>query len=356
MFINSVLYRKDIRNVALLDLPWEKLKDKTVLITGASGLIGTFLVDVLMNKNLVEQLGVKIYAAGRNRDAAYQRFMSYWDSPFFNYISLDVNNPIDLNNHFDFILHAASNTHPVQYSTDPVNSLMTNLLGTFNLLEFGRKHDLERFIFLSSVEIYGQALSETDVFDENYCGYINCNTVRAGYPEGKRAGEALCQAYISKYDMNIVIPRLSRVYGPTMKLDDTKAMSQFLMNGVRGENIVLKSQGLQKYSYCYVADAVAGILFVWLKGKSGEAYNVADVETNMLFKDITQYIAGITSCKVVFQLPNDTENKGFSQVTVGVLNSKKLQNLGWLPMDDTKSGILKTIQILRERIEMRDSD
>ncbi len=347
MFSKVELYCQDVINVAGAELPWHKLKNKTLLLTGASGLIGTFLIDVLMRKNETDQLGIKIFAAGRNEKAAQKRFSDYWDSDCFSFLKLDVNQPIDLDIHFDYILHAASNTHPVQYATDPVNSLMTNLLGTYNLLEYGRKCELERFIFLSSVEIYGQALHEDDVFDESYCGYIDCNTVRAGYPEGKRAGEALCQAYIAKYGMDIVIPRLSRVYGPTMKLDDSKAMSQFLMNGVRGEDIVLKSEGLQKFSYCYVADVVQGILFIWLKGKTGEAYNVADVKTDMLLRDITQYIADINNRKVIFQLPDDAENKGFSKVTVGVMTPAKLQKLGWKPFDDLKSGIGKTIKILK---------
>lgn len=349
MFSKAELYCQDVMNVAGAELPWHRLKNKTLLLTGASGLIGTFFIDVLMKKNETDQLGIKIYAAGRNEKAAQKRFSDYWDSDCFSFLKLDVNQSIDSDVNFDYILHAASNTHPVQYATDPVNSLMTNLLGTYNLLEYGRKCGLERFIFLSSVEIYGQALREDDVFDESYCGYIDCNTVRAGYPEGKRAGEALCQAYIAKYGMDIVIPRLSRVYGPTMKLDDSKAMSQFLMNGVRGEDIVLKSEGLQKFSYCYVADVVIGILFVWLKGKTGEAYNVADVKTDMLLRDITQYIAEINGRKVIFQLPEDAENKGFSKVTVGVMTPAKLQKLGWEPFDDLKSGISKTIQILKQQ-------
>ena len=349
MFSKAELYCQDVMNVAGAELPWHKLKNKTLLLTGASGLIGTFLIDVLMRKNETDQLGIKIYAAGRNEKAAQKRFADYWDSDCFLFLKLDVNQPIDSDINFDYILHAASNTHPLQYATDPVNSLMTNLLGTYNLLEYGRKCGLERFIFLSSVEIYGQALHEVDMFDEKYCGYIDCNTVRAGYPEGKRAGEALCQAYIAKYGMDILIPRLSRVYGPTMKPDDSKAMSQFIMNGVRGEDIVLKSEGLQKFSYCYVADVVLGILFIWLKGKTGEAYNVADVKTDMLLRDITRYIAGINGKKVIFQLPDDAENKGFSKVTVGVMTSAKLQKLGWKPFDDLKSGVSKTIQILKQQ-------
>lgn len=347
MYLKSLLYQQDLHNISKVNLPWNKLHNSSLMITGASGLIGTMLIDVLMMKNEQEQLNCKIYATGRNIQKGQERFGDYWGSPYFHFVTMDVNYPIRIEHEVDFIIHAASNTHPRLYASDPVGSLMTNLEGTYNLLEYGRTHKMKRMLFLSSVEIYGQALKTEDVFDEKYCGYIDCNAVRACYPEGKRAGEALCNAYISKYGMDIVIPRLSRVYGPTMRLDDSKAMSQFLMNGVRGEDIVLKSQGLQKFSYCYVGDVVQGLLYCLLKGKCGEAYNIADVKCNMLLKDITQYIASLNGCKVVFDLPDATEQKGFSKVTVGVMDSTKLQKLGWKPFDDLKSGIKKTIDILQ---------
>lgn len=347
MYLKSLLYQQDLHNISKVNLPWNKLHNSSLMITGASGLIGTMLIDVLMMKNEQEQLNCKIYATGRNIQKAQERFGDYWDSPYFHFVTMDVNYPIRIEHEVDFIIHAASNTHPRLYASDPVGSLMTNLEGTYNLLEYGRTHKMKRMLFLSSVEIYGQALKTEDVFDEKYCGYIDCNAVRACYPEGKRAGEALCNAYISKYNLDIVIPRLSRVYGPTMRLDDSKAMSQFLMNGVRGEDIVLKSEGLQKFSYCYVGDVVQGLLYCLLKGKCGEAYNIADVKCNMLLKDITQYIASLNGCKVVFDLPDVTEQKGFSKVTVGVMDSTKLQKLGWKPFDDLKSGVKKTIKILQ---------
>lgn len=347
MYLKSGIYDQDIKNIIDLDLPWNKLQNHSLLFTGASGLIGTMLVDVLMAKNEKEQLNCKIYAVGRNEKKAKKRFVDYWENPCFCFVAMDVNKPIQFEENIDYIIHAASNTHPKLYASDPVGSLMTNLEGTYNLLEYGRTHNLKRMLFLSSVEIYGQALHSNDVFDEKYCGYIDCNGVRACYPEGKRAGEALCNAYISKYGLDIVIPRLSRVYGPTMRLDDSKAMSQFLMNGVRGEDIVLKSRGLQKFSYCYVGDVVQGLLYCLLRGKCGEAYNVSDVKTDMLLKDITQYIASLNGHEVVFNLPDADEQKGFSKVTVGVMDSTKLQSLGWRPFDDLKSGIKKTIGILR---------
>lgn len=347
MYMESEQYREDVLRTARLSLPWGNLHGKTVLITGATGLIGTFLIDVLMQKNVADGLNTKILAIGRNEDKARERFSGYWDDKGFAFLSADINTSFSMDIHADFVIHAASNTHPRLYASDPIGSLMTNILGTHNLLEYARMTNVQRFVFVSSVEIYGQALNANDVFDEKYCGYIDCNQFRAAYPEGKRAGEALCNAYIGKYGMDIVIPRLSRVYGPTMRLDDSKAMSQFIMNGVRGEDIVLKSRGEQRFSYCYVADAVSGILYAMLLGKCGEAYNVADMNGAVSLREITENIADSVGKKVVFDLPDEQEAAGFSKVSVGVMDTRKLQELGWNAYDDVKSGTRKTVEILR---------
>ncbi|MBR1579343.1 MAG: NAD-dependent epimerase/dehydratase family protein [Selenomonadaceae bacterium] len=345
MYINNQLYIDDVERLAALDLPWSTLDGKNILITGATGMIGTTLVDVLMRKGLN-----KIFAAGRKKAAADARFADYLNDDRFEFVSMDVNalNVDEFSERLkvDVIIHAASNTHPVQYATDPVGSIMSNILGTYNLLELGRRLEIDRFVFVSSVEIYGQARGDDD-FDEKYCGYIDCNSLRAGYPEGKRAGEALCNAYIGKFGLDVVIPRLSRCYGPTMRLDDSKAMSQFLMNGVKREDIVLKSEGLPRFSYCYSSDAVGGLLYCLLKGAKGEAYNVSDSSEIMSLREIAEYIAAISDRKVVFELPDAIQRAGFSKVVKGVMLNDKLRALGWEPHDDTRSGVKKTIEILR---------
>ena len=350
MFIKHELYAADVANIAAENLPWDKLSDKNLLLTGATGLIGTVIVDVLMKKNRDENLNVKIFAAGRNEKLAAERFADYAGDKNFEFVKLNVNEPIEKNFPVDFIIHAASNTHPLLYSTDPVGTMTTNFIGTYNLLEFGRAKKISRFVFVSSVEIYGKALNADDIFDEKYCGYIDCNTLRAGYPESKRAGEALCQAYISRHNLDVVIPRLSRIYGATMRLDDSKAMSEFIMNGVRGEDIVLKSQGLPKFSYCYVADAVRGIFFCLLNGKCGEAYNVADSSEILSLREIAEYISGLNGKKVIFQLPDEIQRKGFSTAVNAIMPNEKLRGLGWSPKDDTRSGVKKTVEILRSLV------
>lgn len=352
MYIKHKIYEEDINSIANENLPWEKLSGKNLFLVGASGLIGTVLIDVLMKKNRSDNLNVKIFAAGRNEKVANERFADYLGDKNFEFVKLNVNEPITENFPVDFIIHAASNTHPYLYSTDPVGTMTANILGAYNLLEFGRRKNIERFIFLSTVEVYGKALNDADLFDEKYCGYIDCNTTRAGYPESKRAGESLCQAYISQHKMDIVIPRLSRIYGATMRLDDTKAMSEFIMNGVRGEDIVLKSQGLPKFSYCYVADTVSGILYCILKGKCGEAYNVADSSEILSLREIAEYISSLAGKKVVFELPSETQAKGFSKAVNAIMPNEKLRGLGWTPKDDTRSGVKKTVEILKDKLQV----
>lgn len=348
MFSSSQLYREEIESVCCMDLPFSMLKNKSVLITGASGLIGTYLIDVLMQKSLHEHLGITVYAVGRHEAEARMRFKEYFSTESFFFLPWDVNQNCLPKVHADFVIHAASNTHPKAYANDPVGSILTNLLGLRNVLEYSRVEKAKRVLFLSSVEIYGQAWKNTDCFDETYCGYLDCNTLRAGYPEGKRAGEALCQAYISKYDMDIVIPRLSRVYGVTMKQSDSKAMSQFIRNSVNKEDIVLKSEGKQRFSYTYAPDAAAALLFLLCHGQKGEAYNVAGKEPTLTLKEIAGVLAAINHKDISFQQPEADEKKGFSKADTAILSVKKINDLGWNAQYDIATGLRRTVEIMRE--------
>ena len=341
-------YMEDVHYFGHLDLPWEKLKNRNLMLSGATGLIGSFLVDVLLEKNLIDDLNCHVYALGRNAEKTKLRFSKYADDEHLHFVSYDVKDPLvcDGVGKVDYLLHLAANTHPMLYSTDPIGTIVTNIIGLKNMLEFAVKHKTSRFAFASSVEIYGENYGDVELFDEDYCGYINCNTLRAGYPESKRCGEALCQAYKAQEGLDVVILRLTRSYGPTMLMSDTKAVSQFIKKGIAGEDLVLKSAGTQYYSYTYMADAVSGLLWALLSGKNGEAYNIAEERSDIMLKDLAAIIASIKGKQVVFEIPDAVEAAGYSKATKARLDGSKLLQLGWKPRYNIQTGMERTIDIL----------
>ena len=350
MNINEVeLYNEEIKKYASKDIDWEKLRDKTFLITGATGLIGKFLIDVIMYKNDTDNLNCKIIALGRNESKAKERFANCFNSNLFKFYETDINETITIEEEkLDYILHAASSTHPLQYSNYPISTITANVIGTKNILDLAVKTNASRVLFASSVEIYGENRGDVDAFDESYLGYINCNTLRAGYPESKRTGEALCQAYIKEKGLDIVIPRLSRIFGPTILSTDSKALSQFINKAVNNEDIVLKSEGNQYFSYTYVGDAVTALLYTLFYGINGEAYNVSDDSYDITLKDLASTIAKQVGKEVIFDLPSEEERKGYSTATKAIMVSDKIKKLGWTVEESLDKTLNTTINILKQ--------
>ncbi len=346
------LYLQEIESCAKLPILWEALRDCKILITGACGMIGSYMVDLLVAANRLHHLNMCVLAMGRNEEKARKRFACYQHSDDFCFVRGDVNQGMPEGTPpVDYIFHAASNTHPVAYATDPIGTVATNVLGTYNLLSFAANCGCKRFVFASTVEIYGENRGDCDYFAEDYCGYIDCNTLRAGYPESKRAGESLCQAFISQKNLDVVIPRLPRVFGPTLLPTDTKALSQFLRKARQGEDIVLKSDGSQFYSFIYVSDAVLGVLHCMLHGINGEAYNISNSDCDVTLRELAELVAGLAGRKVLFDLPNQTEQAGFSKVTKAVMDSSKLRSLGWSPLVSLKNGIERCLLVMRSAEE-----
>lgn len=346
-YMSHELYKEDIKYVVNLQLPWEKLKDRRILMSGATGQIGSFFVDVVHEKNK-SGLNCSIVLITRNKENAEQRFKECVKNDEVIIVEHDVNVPlanVTANERFDYIIHLASNTHPIAYTTDPIGTITTNVLGCINLLNVATRNRNSKFILASSNEIYGQNRGDQEFFDEKYCGYIDCNTLRAGYPESKRCAEAICQAYRKQYGLDISIARFTRTYGPNLLISDSKAMSQFLKNGMKNENIVLKSNGEQYYSYTYVADAVSGLITVMLLGENGEAYNIADEKSDATLREVAEFIANRSGTKVVYEIPEEIERSGFSVVTKARLNSEKLKMLGWKVKYSIEDGIERTLKI-----------
>lgn len=346
MFSDAALYQEDLRYIADFDVDWDKLKGRTILITGATGLIGTVLIDAIMNKNSQGNLGIKILALSRSLERLSRHFPGYRENPLFSAVEADVTEKLIIDENVDYVINLAGNTHPMLYSTEPINTILTGILGANNVLEFAASHAIDRVVNVSSVEVYGENRGDVRLFTEDYSGYINCNSLRAGYPEAKRVAEALSQAYIAEKGIDVVSARFGRVYGSTQLSSDTKSTSQFIRSAVNGEDIVLKSKGDQEYSYVYVADAVTALLILLTRASNGEAYNVASDEVKN-FRETAEVLAAISGKNVRIELPTNTESKGFSVVQTALMDSTKIKSLGWRAKYSIKEGLERTVDILR---------
>lgn len=318
---------EDIRKIATNELCYNCLKNKTILISGGTGFIGSFLIEVLKYRNEKFNDNIKIISLSRRGGESDNNIKR---------ISCDITKEINITEDVDYIIHLASNTHPKQYAEDPVGTITTNILGCNNLLELGVKKNVSKFLLASSVEIYGQGPDYA--MDEKYCGYIDCNQSRSGYNEAKRLSESLCQSYAKQYGISFSIARFARVFGPDKK-DDSKAISQFLNKAINNEDIILKSEGKQLYSFCYIADAVSGLLKVLVDGEQGEAYNISDDFENMTLGDYAKYIANLANKNVVFNIVYDDSA---SKATYAIMDTAKIKKIGWEPLYKVSDALERT--------------
>ena len=333
-------YLQDIRSLFETGLDLSTLNDSRILVTGATGLIGSCLVDVLLTN---PHRNYQVYALGRNEERARQRFNNYWETADFHFIRHDISLPLDSDIRFDYIIHAASNASPNFFKEKPVEVIKSNIIGVENLMEHGIPHGMKRMLFVSSGEIYGEG--DGREFTEADSGYVNCATPRACYPSSKRAAETLCVAYAAEYGADVVIARPCHTYGPYFTESDNRVYAQFIRNLLDGKDIVMKSRGEQYRSWLYVVDAAHALLTILTKGAKGEAYNVADEQSNITIRALAELLAGAEDRQVVFDI--DDANGNTTPITRATFSTEKLAQLGWRPLTTIAEGLQHTLAAQR---------
>lgn len=342
----SKLYLSDLDTAISNCVGIECFSGKTVLLTGATGTIGSFLADMLLRYHSTKNAGITLILAGRD-PVKLERMYSDFSDGAVEYVPYDVEQPISFCRSVDYILHAAGNAHPKAFNGDPVGTIVGNILGTYNLLEYGRTHGAKRFLYVSSGEVYGQGDMSLAEFEESYSGYVDILSSRACYPSSKRAAENLCAAYSGQYGLDTIIVRPCHTYGPRFTDSDSRANVQFIRNVLNGEDIVLKSAGTQLRSYNYIADCASAILTAFAVGKSADAYNIANSEARTTIAGLAQIIAKASGRRVLYAEPDAVDLANRTPIPKQVLSSKKIEALGWKGSFPVEKGIAHTLQILQ---------
>lgn len=347
---DSKLWIKDIDTV-LKTLPeLDEMKGKSVLITGAAGLICSSVVDILFRYNDTHDDKIRILAAGRWIEEMSARFEEQVNREDFTFVSYDaskINNTINVK--ADYIIHGASNASPDMIVKEPVETMLSNFLGMKSLLDYAKASGTKRILYISSSEVYGEKPGD-EPFKEGEYGSIDLLKARNSYAIGKCAAETMCVSYAEEYGVESVIVRPGHIYGPTASPYDVRVGSAWAYAVAKGENLIMKSDGSQIRSYVYSLDCASALLKVLLCGKCSHAYNIANPNSIITIKELGEILAKSGGVELKTDIPTAEEKKGFNPMRNSSLEAKGLLELGWKGCFTAETGLKHTVDILKEII------
>lgn len=327
-----------------------EMAGKSILITGAAGLICSSVVDMLFRYNDTHDNKIHILAAGRWYKEMHDRFKEMVDRDDFTFVTYDAsiaNN--DISAHADYIIHGASNASPDMIVKEPVETMLSNFLGIKNLLDYAKNTKAKRILYISSSEVYGNKQGDEPYKEDEY-GYIDLLKPRNSYSIGKRAAETMCVSYADEYGIESLIVRPGHIYGPTAAPHDIRVGSAWAYAVARGEDIIMKSDGSQLRSYVYCLDCASAILKVLLSGETCQAYNISNPDSIITIKELGEFLAKAGNVELKIEVPTEDEKKSFNPMANSSLEAQNLLNLGWRGCFDAQSGLTHTVEILKEII------
>jgi UDP-glucuronate decarboxylase len=342
----NAVVAEDLRRIASTELPWDRLFGKNILISGANGFVPAYMLETLLYLNDTAQAGIHIIALVRNREKAMRRLGHLAGNANLTIVVQDVRDPYEGPAKPDFLIHAASQASPKFFSSDPVGTFETNVIGTQQMLAVARRAECKGFLFFSSGEIYGRLANPSVPINETACGYLDPIDLRSCYAEGKRGGETLCASWHAQFGIPTKIVRLSHTYGPGMELNDGRVFADFVADIVAKRNIVLKSDGSARRPFCYLADATVGFFTVLLRGNIGEAYNVGS-ESECSILDLAEMLCCLfpeRNCRVIRQERLSGDPYLPSSVSGGHFDISKIRKLGWEPTTSIEEGFRRTVR------------
>ena len=328
------------------DIPDNVLPSGRILVTGASGLVGSAFVDLLLAVRSRRRVPLTVVAAGRSLSRLQARFGRPDGLEFLDY---DATRPISSEQPFAAIVHAARNSSPNLYVSDPYGTFSANVDGIRNVLDRARRQGNGRVLYVSSSEVYG-VRTESGPWREDFYGIVDPLNPRSSYAEAKRASEAVCSAFSAQFGVSVVIARPGHVYGPTATFSDRRVASDFAFKAARGDRLVLKSAGLQVRSYCHCLDCATALLFILARGASGSAYNVANLDSVLSIREMSTLLAEAGNVSVMFGEPSAAERAAFNPMSDSSLDPSRLLSLGWRGQFNARDGLFQTVKVLRELV------
>lgn len=312
---------------------WQMYRDKTVLVTGATGRLGRYFFETLINIDLEYNLNMRIIGVVRSEKKAKDIFGSMLELPNVLIICQDINIPIDYSNRIDYIIHTAGPAAPVNFKNNPCETLWAHVNGTHNILECARKHQTIKVFYVSTAEIYGDWQNDTLIREEDM-GVMKHFNARACYPEAKRLCETMLATYKEEFGIQFCGVRLSHTLGPGIALDDGRAFAEFLRCALNGKDIILRSDGSAMRTYTYVADMVNAAFLILDRG-GNEFYNVANQDNLISIRDLANLIARLPKTqKVNVKFSKEAEDMPYLPYRLAIMNTDKVRNLGWIPKVD----------------------